>query len=485
MRQSGKRLVKCSCVGYNGREHGRREKMRTQQQAINQEEDLSMKCPKCGNEVGPDEAFCGQCGTPNMPPAHPTEMVNTPSPRSGYSNTYNTRNVPGTGTLGTQRTAGTGTPPQNGPFPAANSAIVPPTQPYQGMPSSAGSPIPAATPGAGQQQSPAWAVPQQSSDFYQDATEAMPMVPPGSGQSYPGAYPQQNFSGAPMPGTGQLGAQSQPFQAGQPVSYGGVSYSPVPGFAPGQGYTAQSKLAPPSQKQTSVALVIACIFLVIALLAAVAFGTLYLTRHSSPKASVTPTVAATTAPSPTAIPSPTATVAPSPTPTTAPSPTVAPTPAPDANFTWCDTTCTTNGYLVEYPTSWQKGQTADATGVQFTNPAQTDEYAAFKTPGVTSSSASQLVTNDLQTNFAGKPDYQPITSTAGSTATIGGETWTYESATYQNPEQNNTVEQITVFATVHQGKAYIIELQAPQSLYGTVNAQYFTPMLTRFQFEAT
>lgn len=447
-----------------------------------------MKCPKCGNEVGPDEAFCGQCGTPNMPPAHPTEMVNTPSPRSGLINTYNTRNIAGTGTQGT---AGNGMSSQNGTFPAGNSAILPPTQPYQGMssPSSAGSPVPNGTAGLGQQQPPpAWPVPpQQSTNFYQNATEAMPMVPPGSGQSYPGAYPQQNFPATPVqgayPGNDQFGAQSFQTQ-NSPAPYGGVSYSPIPGFAPGQGYTAQSKLAAPPQKQNNVALVIACIFLVIALLIAVAFGTLYLTHRSSPRAATTPTVAATTAPSPTPIPSPTATAAPSPTPTTAPSPTVAPTPTPDANFAWCDTACTTNGYLVEYPTSWQQGQTADATGVQFTNPAQADEYAAFKTPGVTSSSASQLVANDLQTNFASKPGYQLITSTEGSTATIGGETWTYEAATYQNADQNNTVEQIVVYATVHQGKAYIIELQAPQSLYSTVNTQYFTPMLNRFQFES-
>lgn len=456
-----------------------------QKREIDQEEDLSMKCPKCGNEVGPDEAFCGQCGTPNMPPARPTEMVNTPSPRSGY---LNTRNVPGTGIPGTQGVPGT--PVQNGAFPAGNSAVMPPTRPFQSMPSPASS-SPFMSNGAPvQQQPPAWPnAPQQPTGFYQDATEAIPSMP-DNGQSYPGAYPQQNFPGAPMPGaypgTGMLGSQPpQPFQTGQPAPYGGASYSPIPGYTPGQGYTGQSKLTPPPQKQTSVALIIACIFLVIALLAAVAFGTLYLTRHSSPKVISTPTTAPTAAPSPTAIPSPTATLAP--TPTTAPSPTAAPTPAPDPNFTWCDTTCTSNGYLVEYPSGWQQGQTSDATGVMFTNPAQTDEYAAFKTPGVTSSSASQLIENDLQTNFASKPGYQVTTPiSASTTMTIGGETWTYEIATYQQNAgpagPNNTMEQIAVYATVHQGKAYIIELQAPQSLYDTANSQYFQLMLNKFQF---
>ena len=96
-----------------------------------------------------------------------------------------------------------------------------------------------------------------------------------------------------------------------------------------------------------------------------------------------------------------------------------------------------------------------------------------------------MIENDLQTNFASKPGYQVTTPiSASTTTTIGGETWTYEIATYQNPDQNNTVEQVEVYATVHQGKAYIIELQAPQNLYDTVNTQYFVPMLNRFQFQA-
>lgn len=445
-----------------------------------------MKCPKCGNEVGPNEAFCGQCGTPNMPPAHPTEMVNTPSPRSGYSNTFNT-NRPGT-------QSPTGSYNGNG----AQSGVLPPTVPYgQGVPSPSPSSslLSGQAPVQPQSPSPSWpSVPHQPTSFYQDATEAIPTVPDSTGgQNYPGGYGQQNFAGTPVQGgypgaagTGQFGQQAPQMPPGQPYQpgpYGGTSYPQTPGFSSDANFRGGSKIIPP-EKQNNTALIIACVFLVIALLAAIAFGTLYLTRGHSPKAAATPTVAPTAAPSPTAIPSPTPTVAP--TPTTAPTPTVAPTPAPDANFSWCSTACTNNGFLVEFPNGWNQGQTADGTGVQFVNPAQPDEYAAFKTPGATTSSASTLVNNDLQANFASKPGYTVTTpASASTTTTIGGETWTYEVVTYQNAEQNNAVEQVAVYATVHQGKAYIIELQAPQNLYATVNTQYFEVMLNRFQFQQT
>src|ERR1017187_8637626 len=55
----------------------------------NQEEDFRMRCPKCGNEVSPDEVFCGQCGTPVTLLAGATDVVNIPSPRNGLPGSYN------------------------------------------------------------------------------------------------------------------------------------------------------------------------------------------------------------------------------------------------------------------------------------------------------------------------------------------------------------------------------------------------------------
>jgi len=87
---------------------------------------------------------------------------------------------------------------------------------------------------------------------------------------------------------------------------------------------------------------------------------------------------------------------------------------------------------------------------------------------------------DLTNNFSSQPGYSAPTPTPSSNTTIGGENWSYQIAYYQ---LNGQTERIEVYATVHQGKAYIIELQAPDSQFDTINMQYFERMLARFQFQ--
>jgi hypothetical protein len=409
-----------------------------------------MRCPNCGNEVGPEEAFCGQCGTSTMPPARPTEMVNTSSPRSGLLSCYNTN-----------------MPSPSYPNNAATS------------PSSAG-PLP-----ANQQQ--AWPTsPQQQSEFYQQSTEAMSAPSPANGQVYSAGYPVPGFDQPAPYGTGQYNPQIQPFQTG---GYTGTGYQQPPALPSGQGYgypAAPPRFTPPPPKQRSNGiLVFASVCLVVVLLILIGFGALYLLRgHSTSNTQASATATPTSAPSPTAVPSPspspTATATPTPTPS--PTPTVVPTPTPDPGFTFC-TTCATNGFQVEYPQTWQPGQTNDGSGVMYTNPSAQDVYAAFKTPGATTQNANELVTSDLQNNYHVSP-------TTLSTTTIGGETWAYGIASYSAPP-SNTQEQVEVYATVHQGKAYIIELQAHQDNpngppdkngFSTINSQYFEKMLGSFQF---
>src|SRR5438874_12711162 len=79
-----------------------------------------MRCPKCGNEVSQDEAFCGQCGTPTLPPAHPTEMVYTPPQRSGLLNSYNPNTINNTNNPNLPAS-----PPN-----AYNTGMLPPPQTY-------------------------------------------------------------------------------------------------------------------------------------------------------------------------------------------------------------------------------------------------------------------------------------------------------------------------------------------------------------------
>jgi hypothetical protein len=165
------------------------------------------------------------------------------------------------------------------------------------------------------------------------------------------------------------------------------------------------------------------------------------------------------------------------TPTPQPSPTAVATPVPDAGFLWCTQVCNGYGFVTEYPGTWQPGAVINASGVLFANPAQQDQSATFKAAGPTTRAAGDLVAYDLQTNFAAKPNYTAPTST--STTTISGETWATAVADYKKNKQQERVE---VYATVHQGKAYIIELQAPESQFDAVNTQYFINMLGKFQF---
>jgi hypothetical protein len=296
--------------------------------------------------------------------------------------------------------------------------------------------------------------------------------------SFPAPPPQ-----GPYAASGQYGPQVQPLQAG---GYTQHSYPPEPQFAGGQSYASfgvppqpQPRITPPPQKQKrNTGLIIASIVLGIVLLSVVAIGSLFLlSGHNQPQAALTPTAAPTVAPTQASTPSP----APSPTATSIPSPTATPTPAPDANFSWCSTACTGRGFIVEYPNGWNQSLTSDQTGVMFLNPAQQDEYAVFKLPVTQSgTNANQLVDSDLQSAFASQPEYTPPTSK--SVTTIAGETWTYGVAYYQSNIQRERVE---VFATVHLGKNYVIELQAADSVFDQVNNQYFSTMIGRFQFQQT
>ncbi len=325
--------------------------------------------------------------------------------------------------------------------------------------------------------------PQQQAGFYQDATEAIVSIPQNNSPVFPPGYQQQpGFTNYPEQsgyvGGSQFGTQG----SYQTPNFPATNY-PASATPPGQGYgySTPPRSTPPPKKQASALLVFAIVCLIVAVITLGAFGLIYLTHNHSPHTATNPTVVPTIAVTPTTVSSPT----PSPTaqatatPTPVPSPTVPPTPLPDPNFAWC-TICTSNGFNVEYPLGWnQTNPTSSTTDVRFLNTAPSDQYADFKTLGPTTSSAGDLVTADLQANYASLPGYTAPT-TGASNYTIGGENWTYETASYQF---NGQAEQIVVYATVHQQKAYIIELEAAASQFATVNTQYFSVMLNKFLFQ--
>lgn len=410
-----------------------------------------MKCPRCGNEVSSEEAFCGQCGTPSPSQARPTEMVHTPPPAGGRPQTY-----PQNSPFGPQNAYGTQPPP-----PTQGAAFTQPSQP-QGV--------------------------SQRTGFHQDATEAMSVLPsnPNAGyqqQQFPvtpqsGAYPQQ-LGQYGSPPNHSLPPQNQLIPSGNYPNQG----FPQPPLQAGQGY--RGLPTPPQKPKSSVALVILSVFLVILLLSVVGVATLYAmrTQGTSPTAQggVLPT--ATTAPTamPTVAPTPTA--APTDVPTVALTPTIAPTIAPttvvaDPGFLACGQPCIGNGFTTEYPQAWSNTPLTTIQGVQFANPVAPDQSATFKTPGATNGAPSDIVNVDLNDNFVMKNGYTVVTPDA--TAMIGGVTWFKEVITYQGVAQKERVE---VYGNVHQGKAYILELQAPDSQFDALSAQYFANIVNHFAFQ--
>lgn len=436
-----------------------------------------MKCSRCGNEVNPEEAFCGQCGAPMRQAAAPTEMVNTPAPRPGYPGAYQTTgrpnmpNAPSASFPSSSHVYQRGTP-SGAPTGAVN-------MPYGGTQSPFPHPSTSMAPGPGQQ-----------SEFYQDATEAMSSLPPGS-PSYPTAatgYPQGQQS---FIGPGQPNGQNM-YGTAAPAPFVTNRLNPQQSYGSEPGYNnPRSTVMPPRSQPNNTLLIVAIMCLVFVLISVVALGTFFLLKkHNGNTASgpnpnnggtttvQTPLPTATIAPSPT----PSVTISPTPSPTitstpTTPTPVASPTPAPDPGFSWCGAVCTNNNFTVEYPQSWQPGPATNAPGMQFTNPNAADIYASFKALGASQSTASTIAMNDLQTNYAQQPGY--TVTQPGSTTTISGETWFNATATYQ---LNGQTERIIVYAIIHQGNAYIIELHAPDNQFDTINAQYFNVMLSKYQF---
>ena len=455
-----------------------------------------MKCLNCGNEIHPGEAYCGQCGTsvaPSVPSTNQTEMMSTPSPNNGgLFNAY-----PAQASFAPPSSQQGGSPVSPTPYESS----LPPAQSTQSQQKGYGTrPFPANTRPVSPQTGSFG--PQQQGDFYQDATEAISSLPSIPQQGYvPGGYSgQPTFPTTPPNSYQTMGAGPTQY-GGQSGQYGftgqqGLQGPPTPPFQ-SQGITRPAPSS--SQRQPGTAgIVIISILLALALIAIIGFGTLYFVRShtanqqagqhaaaraatataSADNANANATTTADANATSTAIAVATPTIAPTATTAPSPTPTIVPTATPDANFTYCGQPCIANGYQTEYPSGWNQLSSGDGLSIQFINPAQADEFITFRTPQTAANSASDVVANDLQTYYGNKSGY--ILSPQSSSATISGETWIESNATYQGDTQK---ERIEVFGTIHAGKSYVIELQAPDAQFDQVNAQYFVNVTGRFQFQ--
>ncbi|GCE28479.1 hypothetical protein KDA_39630 [Dictyobacter alpinus] len=164
-----------------------------------------------------------------------------------------------------------------------------------------------------------------------------------------------------------------------------------------------------------------------------------------------------------------------------PTPVAVSTVVPEAGFLWCGSECASSGFIDEYPVGWQLTALPISTGMQFINPQQGDQVATFKSQNGATAAADQLLAAEIQTVYASQPGYQA--PQAVQAATIGGETWATAGVAYMGA--NQAKEHVTVCVTVHQGKTFILEFQAPESQFAQVSTAYYNIMIGKFQFIQT
>lgn len=375
-----------------------------------------MRCARCGNEVNTGELFCGQCGAPCAPAVQPPSMGNGPM---GYHGDHPR-----------------GTLIQGASIPMQIRHLPPVTQPRQPV------------------SRPPYVAPAQQAPFSPpDAApneHATPLLHSGlhdARETVTRPFRQTDYLPAYVPST----SLAQQGYASGPAAR--IPATPYPHQTSSEHYqrsAPRSTIETPRQQQRVIALIL-CLCLGITLLSVGGVVTTALSRSQPASARVT---ASATHTSPTA-------------------------PA-DAGFQWCGPSCTAASFRVEYPRTWlheTPAPTITAATVLFTNPQQTDEFAAFKGPQPDTATASTLVTAELQTRFAQQPGF--LAAELTPTATIGGETWATGSALYQG---GTGTEHVAVYAIVHRQRAYLIEFQAPNAVFNTINSTYYAPMLTTFQF---
>jgi hypothetical protein len=148
-------------------------------------------------------------------------------------------------------------------------------------------------------------------------------------------------------------------------------------------------------------------------------------------------------------------------------------------------------FTLQYPATWTAAP-KDA-GVEFyTTDAQVTEYVVDVLPegGASTSGtpndpteASQWVNLALQ-GVQQQESVQNFLRMTGPlpAVTIGGQTWQSGAAVFDVAQLHSRVQ---VYATLYQGKPYVITLLAPDASFAAGDQLYFKTMLTTFQFVST
>ena len=171
--------------------------------------------------------------------------------------------------------------------------------------------------------------------------------------------------------------------------------------------------------------------------------------------------------------------------TPAPTATVTGTPLPTAQPGYAVFVDPTNGFLIQYPSTWQ-AQHNDA-GVAISDDSASEGYVLqvyredpATCPSDDTKTASACWVDFFLSHFPSLEAVQNVQRLTGPTpaVTFGGETWQTGVATFVLAD---SPDRIQVFATVHEDHPYLIAILAPDSLFATGSNAYFKPMLATFQ----
>ena len=190
----------------------------------------------------------------------------------------------------------------------------------------------------------------------------------------------------------------------------------------------------------------------------------------------TRTIDAAVRPTPTATPAPTATAAPTMTPT-----------AIDGFQFYRDPS---NHYIIQYPLGWIVSTDNASQGIEFCDDCQNPGYIVqVNTPSnlgdvgppPSQNSASGWVTYALN-GLSSRLQSGTLTVLGEQQAiTIGGVVWQSGGALVTDPSGSASFR-VQVYATVYEGKPYILVLSTTEDRFTAGTIQFFGPMLQSFQF---
>lgn len=167
--------------------------------------------------------------------------------------------------------------------------------------------------------------------------------------------------------------------------------------------------------------------------------------------------------------------------------TATPSPSPTPQFGYSVYSDKSDGFEVQYPQKWSVDSSAPPV-IQFSDDSNETGYVmqvALPTssalPNTDSDPALATTWVNYELNiFAQKYPQNFILLDSGvSTRVIGGVLWQSGAGLITN---NSSGIRLQVYATVYQGKPYLINLLSAQDRFDTGALEYFDPMLSSFTF---